>query len=270
MIHEPFTIRTRGRAGRGFTLIELLVVIAIIAILAAILLPVFAQAREAARKASCASNLKQLGTATLMYVQDYDEKYPPGDNWHGTTAALDANYQCGNRFMLSPYIKSEAVWHCPDDGNWDTNGEKGWQYTSYGTQFDSWYDTHYWDATNGTPNSGTDTNNSNPNANAAFSLPVRGNSDGSAKQGNAFCDSQGPGGRSGVSLASIKTPAAKGMLFDQQGWHDGLAQNNIEDANNQIVNGARRTVCYAEGHVKFDPITVYAPTPTTGTNEPDR
>jgi prepilin-type N-terminal cleavage/methylation domain-containing protein len=61
---------------RGFTLIELLVVIAIIAILAAILFPVFAQAREQARKATCASNMKQITTAALLYMQDYDELFP--------------------------------------------------------------------------------------------------------------------------------------------------------------------------------------------------
>src|SRR5579872_3013353 len=76
---------------RGFTLIELLVVIAIIAILAAILFPVFAQAREKARQISCLSNLKQNGTAFMMYMQDYDELYPtavpwaPGVGWENGT-----------------------------------------------------------------------------------------------------------------------------------------------------------------------------------------
>lgn len=60
----------------GFTLIELLVVIAIIAILAAVLFPVFAQAREKARSISCLSNIKQIGTSTALYVQDYDETFP--------------------------------------------------------------------------------------------------------------------------------------------------------------------------------------------------
>src|SRR5438445_13756232 len=76
--------RTRMRSKVAFTLIELLVVIAIIAILAAILFPVFAQARESARKTSCLSNVKQLGLASYMYAQDYDETYAlvlniPGD-----------------------------------------------------------------------------------------------------------------------------------------------------------------------------------------------
>src|SRR5581483_10176820 len=69
-------LRSPYRVRKGFTLIELLVVIAIIAILAAILFPVFAQAREAARKTACLSNMKQLSLGWLMYAQDYDETYP--------------------------------------------------------------------------------------------------------------------------------------------------------------------------------------------------
>lgn len=92
---------------RGFTLIELLVVIAIIAILAAILFPVFAQAREAARGASCKSNLKQLGIAISMYTQDYDEVYPTGlqQNWWDNTW-----YR-----IVTPYVKNLQVFRCPDD-----------------------------------------------------------------------------------------------------------------------------------------------------------
>jgi len=92
---------------KGFTLIELLVVIAIIAILAAILFPVFAQAREKARAAACLSNLKQLGLGYAQYEQDYDETVPSGTNPCG-----GGNGWAG---QIYPYVQSLGVFLCPDD-----------------------------------------------------------------------------------------------------------------------------------------------------------
>jgi prepilin-type N-terminal cleavage/methylation domain-containing protein/prepilin-type processing-associated H-X9-DG protein len=119
----------------GFTLIELLVVIAIIAILAAILFPVFARARESARRTSCLSNLKQLGLATLMYGQDYDELLPVGP----TQGNPLLNVTQG----LRPYVKNRQIFYCPSisglvpynpllaptDANWAA-GNIGYYYWS--------------------------------------------------------------------------------------------------------------------------------------------
>ena len=106
----------------GFTLIELLVVIAIIAILAAILFPVFAQAREKARQTSCLSNMKQMGLAALMYTQDYDERTPR--NWYGptdpggtgpeaTTAIGDTPERYKWMDAIQPYVKNVQIFTCP-------------------------------------------------------------------------------------------------------------------------------------------------------------
>lgn len=93
---------TNSPAPCAFTLIELLVVIATIAILAAILFPVFARARENARRASCQSNLKQIGLAAIQYTQDYDETYVSNE--------IDGNYW---KFTLQPYTKSWQIYVCP-------------------------------------------------------------------------------------------------------------------------------------------------------------
>src|SRR6188472_2432696 len=89
----------------AFTLIELLVVIAIIAILAAILFPVFAQAREKARQSACLSNCKQIGLAVMMYGEDWDQSYPLFAHYPNTVPMW---FQ-----VIQPYIKNEHVFTCP-------------------------------------------------------------------------------------------------------------------------------------------------------------
>ena len=123
-------MKSQSRLRQGFTLIELLVVIAIIAILAAILFPVFAQAREKARGISCLSNIKQLSLGMIMYAQDYDESFPQwrwDQSWKGGSSANpnDATSLWWN--AIFPYVKSAPLYTCPDniykfttrqDGHW--------------------------------------------------------------------------------------------------------------------------------------------------------
>lgn len=108
---------------KAFTLIELLVVIAIISIIAAILFPVFARARENARRSSCLSNNKQLALAMMQYTQDYDEKLPTVSNPTGTRIwNLD----------LKPYVKSDQVHFCPSDNKINSSLPMSFSNMSYG------------------------------------------------------------------------------------------------------------------------------------------
>lgn len=117
---------------RGFTLIELLVVIAIIAILAAILFPVFAKAREAARAASCKSNLKQIVTAALMYSQDYDEVLVSSyGNYTQTFTGTRQTYWTG---LILPYTKNLGIYRCPSASSYTEVEPLNPQSTSYGHQ----------------------------------------------------------------------------------------------------------------------------------------
>jgi prepilin-type N-terminal cleavage/methylation domain-containing protein/prepilin-type processing-associated H-X9-DG protein len=114
----------------AFTLIELLVVIAIIAILAAILFPVFAQARESARKSTCLSNLKQIGLGMIMYAQDYDETSVPWLLRHGPTTTgnqFDPATGVSNSWdrLIMPYVKNNGILGCPSDSGSDRRPNPG-------------------------------------------------------------------------------------------------------------------------------------------------
>lgn len=104
-------------APNAFTLIELLVVIAIVVLLAAILFPVFARARENARRVSCMSNMKQLGLGMLQYAQDYDERYYGGTRVTAPAAFIIYGGGIGWAGALYPYIRNTQVYECPDDTN---------------------------------------------------------------------------------------------------------------------------------------------------------
>lgn len=138
----------RGGCGKrpGFTLIELLVVIAIIGILAAILFPVFARARENARRASCESNLKQIGLGLLQYTQDYDEKLTRAH--YGGNGPSDAVLKYKWMDAIYPYVKSEEVFNCPSHDFEAPAGpykfRNGTNYGSYAINAAYWNDTVEW------------------------------------------------------------------------------------------------------------------------------
>ena len=133
MHKKNYATNTRS-ASNGFTLIELLVVIAIIAILAAILFPVFARARENARRTSCISNLKQMGIGVMMYVQDFDERYPLnsqtraslGEPW--VTGLIGADFTSSASIFwpqfIYPYTRNMQMFYCPS-GRSTGNGVYG-------------------------------------------------------------------------------------------------------------------------------------------------
>ncbi len=136
-----------SRDSRGFTLIELLVVIAIIAILAAILFPVFAQARSKARQTSLLSNVKQIGLGVLMYNQDYDEKFPVSTFWESELDNTTITASWVER--ITPYIKNVPIFIAPGDASAKAVPPDSWgpriSYATNGLRIVAFGDAEHWD-----------------------------------------------------------------------------------------------------------------------------
>ncbi len=206
---------------RGFTLIELLVVIAIIAILAAILFPVFSRAREKARQASCASNLKQIALAAQMYVQDYDEMFPPG-----LSIAVGSNGPVIVTAMtlLMPYEKNWQISRCPSDPQGSND------FTTGSGQ-----------SINGIP-MGEPIRMSYHGNKMVFRIP--------------WYPPTIPGGGEPLSLAEIVKPSQTTLLWDSVWYWDPSAaphtshlnypHDEVSDRHNKGANCA-----FADGHVKW-------------------
>jgi len=211
---------------RGFTLIELLVVIAIIAILAAILFPVFAKAREAARKTACLNNGKQIGTGIMMYTQDYDETFPTAD--YGGYVA-----------QIQPYVKNIALWRCPSQSG-------GYQIRLYGVN---------WNNDPTTPNVPTQVGFviNNDVVGGAWSQPVRPVAELQAPAQTVMLGETYVNGTTAQIAFSVTTASGAPGTTTVRGWNAIYTSAKPTSASSRL--GAHHNeggnFIYGDGHVKW-------------------
>lgn len=249
------------REKKGFTLIELLVVIAIIALLAAILFPVFARARENARRASCQSNLKQLGLGMFQYLQDYDDRFPIIDPYGDTNyttylkpasdpfsdAGFWARGPSGQIWpnLVYPYIKSTQVYDCPSRDRRLNGANPAFayavnEYLSYPNPAagSKWC-----------PGSGTTTC---PMSNAQWTQPAQlfmivEPAWPSVSWVNPYDGGSGPGsGRLNAAISNAPWQTAFEAQFGPSGWGSVPAGFDM----GRHLGGCN--ICYADGHVKWN------------------
>ncbi len=257
---------------KAFTLIELLVVIAIIAILAAILFPVFAQARESARQTVCLSNCKQFALAILMYAQDYDEAMPIAyeDNHSYGPATMKYNTQVEGGHVLTgipaeilTYTKNSQIFECPDDHALDPKTLK--KHLPYGVtasevSSDNFYQvfgTSYKFTHESFTNPFNPSNDHNPISNTGFYTngypnDGRAGNDPDCPPGGTISGSNynSPGACTATSIAlvtlAVYTKPSETRLFGD--W-----EKTFVDAPNAYAFHPRgENIGYADGHAKFD------------------
>ena len=219
----------------AFTLIELLVVIAIIAILAAILFPVFARARENARRSSCISNMKQIGLGVFQYLQDYDEKFP---------LAVTGRYYSATESMgwadeVQPYLKSIQIYQCPSEttppsSNPPARANSGRSYTDY------WYNCGLsWDGDVSNPSYNSSVNQS---ALLNSSLTIM-NGEGGQDNNNLGDTTSRANGQGSFGNTGVGNPGTVGTLNDKAKGN-GLGGGGFRHLEGTVLS-------FADGHAKW-------------------